>query len=97
MCLALLESKDVPHPPLEVLITADEEAGMNGAKGLDPKNLTGKILINIDSEEEGKALVSCAGGENDLVTIPIEWQNPKGSEVYYIKTMAYKVAIQEWK
>src|SRR5690606_30175675 len=37
MCLALLESKDVPHPPLEVLITADEEAGMNGAKGLDPK------------------------------------------------------------
>ncbi len=86
MCLALLESKDVPHPPLEVLITADEEAGMNGAKGLDPKNLTGKILINIDSEEEGKALVSCAGGENDLVTIPIEWQNPKGSEAYYIKT-----------
>ncbi len=86
MCLALLEAKDVPHPPLEVLLTTDEEVGMGGAKGLNPNNLTGKILINIDSEEEGTALVSCAGGEDNLVTIPIQWQKGKATEAYYIKT-----------
>lgn len=87
MCLALLESKDIPHPPLEVLITSNEESGMDGAKGLDPNNLKGKILINIDSEEEGTALVSCAGGERDLVTIPIEWEPSGKLEAYYIKTI----------
>jgi len=87
MCLALLESKDIPHPPLEVLITTNEESGMDGAKGLDPNNINGKILINIDSEEEGIALVSCAGGERDLVTIPVEWEPSEGLEAYYIKTV----------
>ncbi|MBZ2174476.1 aminoacyl-histidine dipeptidase [Schnuerera sp. xch1] len=89
MCLAILESKDISHPPLEVLITSNEESGMDGAKGLDPKNINGKILINIDSEEEGKALVSCAGGERDLVTIPIQWQSLDNKEdymMYSIKT-----------
>jgi len=87
MCLALLESEDIPHPPLEVLITTNEETGMDGAKGLDPNNLKGKILINIDSEEEGTALVSCAGGETNLVAIPIDWQPPKVSQAYHIKVM----------
>ncbi|NLX61471.1 MAG: aminoacyl-histidine dipeptidase [Tissierellia bacterium] len=87
MALAILESKDIAHPPLEVLITSSEETGMDGAKGLDPKDLRGKILINIDAEEEGTVLVSCAGGENNKVTIPIEWEPLKeGERVYQIKT-----------
>ena len=47
---------------------------MDGAFALDPKQIDGRILINIDSEEEGTALVSCAGGERNLVSIPIDWE-----------------------
>lgn len=83
MALSILESKDIPHPPLEVLITSNEEAGMTGAYALDPKHIDGKILINMDSEEEGTILVSCAGGERNLVTIPVKWEEiPKGQESY---------------
>jgi len=60
--LALLDSDDIPHPPLEVLITTDEETGMSGAMAVSPEHVKGKILINIDNEEEGDLLVSCAGG-----------------------------------
>ncbi|SHE95124.1 aminoacyl-histidine dipeptidase [Caloramator proteoclasticus] len=60
--LAILASNDIPHPPIEVLLTVEEETGMGGAMALDGSNLKGKMLINIDSEEEGKLLVSCAGG-----------------------------------
>lgn len=70
--MALLASKDLSHAPLEVFLTAEEETGMGGALGIDPKNIKGKILINIDSEEEGKLLVSCAGGVRTEVSIPIE-------------------------
>lgn len=72
--MALLDSKDIPHPPLEVLFTTDEETGMGGAMGLDAKNIDGRILINIDSEEEGKLLVSCAGGLRSKVSLPIAWE-----------------------
>ncbi len=83
MALAILESKDIAHPPLEVLITSNEESGMSGASALDPKNINGKILINIDSEEEGTILVSCAGGERNIVTIPIEWnKTSENMELY---------------
>lgn len=73
--LAILDSTDISHPPLEVLVTTEEETGMGGANNLDPSNLSGKILINIDSEEEGTFLVSCAGGIRNIVKIPIEWEN----------------------
>ena len=83
MSLAILESKDIPHPALEVLITANEESGMGGAIALDPKNIDGEILINIDSDTEGTILVSCAGGERNIITIPIEWDKlPKNKELY---------------
>lgn len=71
-CLALLDSEDIPHPPLEILITTEEETGMEGAANLDPKNIEGKILINIDAEEEGVFFVSCAGGLRNRVYIPIK-------------------------
>ncbi len=60
--LAVLDSESVPHPPLECVFTVDEETGMYGAQELDMSALSGKMLINLDSEEEGTMLVSCAGG-----------------------------------
>ncbi|WP_352417416.1 aminoacyl-histidine dipeptidase [Clostridium tertium] len=91
MCLAILESEDIPHPPLEVLATTSEETGMNGANGLDPEDIQGKILINIDSEEEGKLLVSCAGGERDRIEIPIIWENrSENTSVYVLKITGLK-------
>lgn len=60
--LALLDSPEIPRPPVEALLTVDEETGMTGAECLDGSLLKGKKLINIDSEEEGFITVSCAGG-----------------------------------
>lgn len=71
-CLTLLGSVDIPHPPLEVLITAGEEIGMIGASNLDAGNIQGKMLINMDSEEEGRLLLSCAGGVNNTLILPIQ-------------------------
>jgi dipeptidase D len=72
--LAVLASKELSHPPIELLVTTEEETGMGGAQGLDPKNLDGRILVNIDSEEEGKLLVSCAGGVREKIKLPITWE-----------------------
>ncbi len=75
--LALLDSKDLPHPAIEALITTDEESTMGGAIALDGANLNGRLLVNIDSEEEGKLLVSSAGGTKAKVIIPIAWEAAK--------------------
>ncbi len=68
--MALLEDKTIPHPPLEVVLTVDEETGMYGAAGIDLSKLKGRTLINIDSEEEGIFTVSCAGGARVAITLP---------------------------
>jgi len=60
--LAVLASHDIPHGPLEVLVTIDEEAGMTGAFGLEAGWIEGDILINTDSEQEGEVYMGCAGG-----------------------------------
>ena len=62
MALAVLESPEVKHGPVEVLVTYDEETGMTGASLLKPGVLKGDILINLDSETEGELYVGCAGG-----------------------------------
>ncbi|QZY54993.1 aminoacyl-histidine dipeptidase [Crassaminicella profunda] len=83
--LALLASDDIPHPPLEILITTSEETGMDGAIALDPKNIKGRLLINIDSEEEGFLLVSCAGGMRARQILPIVWETTnKETHAYHI-------------
>ncbi|MDF0533893.1 aminoacyl-histidine dipeptidase [Shewanella sp. A32] len=71
MCsaLALLESTDIAHGPLEVLLTVDEESGMTGAFGLQPGVLHGEILINTDSEQEGEIYMGCAGGVDAAMTL----------------------------
>lgn len=70
--LALLADKSIPHPPLEVVITVDEETGMEGASGIDLSMLKGRNLLNIDSDEEGIFTVSCAGGVKSTVHLPVQ-------------------------
>lgn len=70
--LALLEADDVAHGPLELLFTVDEETGLTGANQLDPALLSGRRLLNLDSEEEGAVTVGCAGGRNTQLTVPLE-------------------------
>ncbi len=70
--LALLADKSIPHPPLEVIITVDEEIGMLGADVIDLSMLKGRTLINLDSEEEGIFTVSCAGGARATISMPVE-------------------------
>lgn len=60
--MAVLASKDIAHPAIEMFITVDEETGMHGAFGLEPGFLKGDILMNLDSEDEGELYVGCAGG-----------------------------------
>ena len=73
MGMAVLASNDLEHPPIEVLITTDEEAGMSGAMALDGSLLKGQYIINLDSEEEGFLLVSCAGGVTATSSVKAEF------------------------
>ena len=70
--LALMEDTTIPHPPLEVIITVDEEIGMLGADGIDLSELKGRTLINLDSEDEGVFTVSCAGGARSTISLPVD-------------------------
>ncbi len=69
--MALLADKTIAHPPLEVVITVDEEVGMLGAASIDLSELKGRVLLNIDSEEEGIFTVSCAGGATATLKLPV--------------------------
>ena len=70
--LALLDDTSIPHPPLEVIITVDEEIGMLGTAVIDLSELKGRTLVNVDSEEEGVFTVSCAGGATATINLPVE-------------------------
>ena len=63
MELALLDADDIEHGPIECVFTRDEETGLTGAEGIKAGFMTGKMLINLDSEDEGQIFVSCAGGK----------------------------------
>jgi len=73
--LAVL-SGDYAHGPLEALFTVDEETGLTGASGLDPKLIKGRVLLNLDSEEEGAFTIGCAGGINTRGELPARLQAP---------------------
>lgn len=79
MGLALLDSDDVAHPRLEVVITTDEELGMDGAVALDASVLRGRRMLNIDSEDEGVFTVSCAGGCGSKVILPVKRETFAGT------------------
>lgn len=81
--LALLDSDDIPHPPIEALLTNDEEIGMIGARALDTSLIKGRRLINIDSEAEGILTVSCAGGVRAYCDLPLDFIDSEPDIIAY--------------
>ncbi len=72
LAMAILADKSIPHPPLEVIVTTDEEIGLLGAASVDLSGLKGRTMINLDSEGEGIFTVSCAGGCTVNLSLPVE-------------------------
>ena len=87
--LALLDSDDIPHPDFEAVFTSDEEIGLLGAVALDPTEIKGRLLINIDSDEEGVFTVGCAGGMRSDVTLPVSRVNSE-FDSYRVKVSGFK-------
>lgn len=91
MALSVLESKDVKHGPIELLVTYDEETGMTGAAALKPGILKGDILINLDSEEEGELYIGCAGGLDATASADYELKDePEGYKCYSLAVKGFK-------
>ncbi|MFS4469355.1 aminoacyl-histidine dipeptidase [Maribacter sp. 2210JD10-5] len=89
--MALLESKDIVHPPLEALFTIDEETGMTGAFGLKGGILQGNILLNLDTEEDDEIGIGCAGG------IDVNVLGRYQKEPCPIDSIAYKIEVKGLK
>lgn len=84
MELAILDSDDIEHGPIECVFTRDEETGLTGAEGMKSDFMTGKMLINLDSEDEGQIFVSCAGGRRTQATFRPKYdENSNG--LFFIK------------
>lgn len=75
--MAILASTDIEHGPLECVFTRDEETGLTGAEGMKAGFMTGDMLINLDSEDEGQIFVSCAGGRNTTATFRYQREEAK--------------------
>ncbi|MDC7232213.1 MAG: beta-Ala-His dipeptidase, partial [Spirochaetales bacterium] len=86
LMMDLVTSDDAAHPPLELLITSDEEIGLVGANALEEGFVDGKILINLDSEDEGVFTIGCAGGADSDFTIPVT-SAAAGSDQFYTLTI----------
>lgn len=82
LALAVLESSDIAHGPIEVLLTIDEEAGMSGARLLESGILTGQWLFNIDTEEWGELYLGCAGSIDLEVGQPLEYETAPANLIY---------------
>ena len=79
LALALVDNPDGKRPALELFFTVDEETGLTGVLQMDPGLLSGKILINLDSEDEGVFVVGCAGGRNTAIDRKLDFQEVDGS------------------
>lgn len=79
--MAILSDENLKHPRIEAVITTDEEVGMHGAKALDLSGLKARYMINLDSEEEGHLLASCAGGLTATCLLPINRETKKGRKM----------------
>jgi len=91
MILSILDSRDLAHPALEGLFTVDEETGLTGAFALEKNFLTGKTLINLDSEDDGEIFVGCAGGVDTVGKLP--FYSEKTPENYF----SFKISIEKLK
>jgi len=89
--MSILESKDLPHGPIEALFTCDEETGMTGAFGLKAGMLYGDILMNLDSEDEGELYIGCAGGVDTSAVMTYEKKDVPA------KSTAFKVSVSGLK
>lgn len=87
--LAVLDSDDIAHPDFEAVFTSDEEIGLLGAVAIDPAAIKGRLLINIDSDEEGVFTVGCAGGMRSDVVLPVRRTEPS-SDSYRLKASGFK-------
>ncbi len=83
--LAILASDTIAHPPIESLFTMDEETGLTGAFGLSNDLLKGRILLNLDSEDEGQIFIGCAGGRDTTAELDISYNEIKGKNSYKIE------------
>lgn len=89
--MTLLQATDLKHPSLEALFTIDEETGMTGAKGLDETLLHGKILLNLDSEEDDELTIGCAGGIDTNTHMTYRQESPAGN------SQAFQITIRGLK
>lgn len=87
--LAIMESQNLIHGPLEFLFTVDEETGLTGATQIEPDFLKGKKLLNLDSEEEGTFTIGCAGGADSELTFPLEREKAEGA-LYRLKIFGFR-------
>ena len=81
MTLAVLDSTDIPHPPIEAVFTIDEEVGMGGALAIDMSGLKAHKVLNIDSEVEGILTTGCSGGFTFAAEIPVVREQKEGAKV----------------
>lgn len=81
LMMMVLDDEDIKHPPVECVFTTGEEVGLNGAQALDKSLITARTMINMDSEEEGVATISCAGGLRVQLTRPVERIKAEGTPV----------------
>ena len=81
--MAVLLDENLVHGPIECLFTVDEEQGLIGANGLQTGFVTGKILLNLDSEEHGSLVIGCAGGKVTICNLPVEYTSAPTDKVYY--------------
>ncbi len=92
MSLAILDDQTLEHPELEVLVTTDEEVGMTGALNFDSSLLKGKYFLNLDSEEEGEFVISCAGGLKAIINLPVQ-KKPINMSGMLLKEVALRKLI----
>ena len=85
LALALVGDPSVSHPPLELLFTVEEEVGLGGAHLLQPGFVTGKILVNLDSEDEGTFIIGCAGGQSTQIHLPLSFAEISGMDAFHLE------------
>lgn len=87
LMMALVEDDTVRYPPLELLLTVEEEVGLVGADNLDPSLIRGRTLINLDSDREGVLIVGCAGSGTVYITLPVTWEMQSPEEQVFELTL----------
>ena len=88
--MAVLDGDVAEHPDFEAVFTSDEEIGLLGAVALSPDAVKGRLLINIDSDEEGIFTVGCAGGVRSDITLPLEYVEASGKKAYCVRLYGFK-------